>query len=329
MMKNTLKSIFIGLIGLTAINLPLQAMNPNNIEETLKTIINKNKTPKEVQEPVQNWLANNKELVKKMTNPEVCINLKNFIELKKYIQNNKLTDLSTYSYSIKINNLILRFGGPLHYRENINAHWGRPWGTAVTQEDYQKFVKEHGDSFYQNTSRFTNWFNYKNVIDDKKLDQLDTPKCYMVEIPGTSGNICDKTYCIVETALQDSVPLDQAIENITMETLGQLYTAIKEVEVWDTANPENIRMTKDKKFVCVDLEQPNSTSPAEFLNTPLWRHWHNVFCGAEGLYKNLEKAGKVELCAKLKEWAKKDLAEASKNVNMSEERLCGFFANMK
>lgn len=250
-MKISKNTLLIILVLMPMVGCSLQAMKKEDKQDLLGKLIQQNSSSSELDVKIQKWLKNNAELVKKITDSrEITDPKKHYTQTKEELEKQGIVNLSKYNYALKSpdEKYLIRFAGPSYHRENINAQLGRAWETPVTKEDYEKFVSQYGDDFYQNISRFTNWLNYKKAIKENSLDQLVTGNMYLFknESAPESKKISDKNTVIVDSIIK-GVPLNDpyALKNLDSTKLSQLYSVIKQVGLSEAGDGANVLMTPE------------------------------------------------------------------------------------
>jgi hypothetical protein len=252
------------------------------------------KAPEQFQKAVCELVEKHKNLITFINDQKHVLDIGGFCaNLKK--QN--IPNTSSWSVSIPFNvgnkTYFLRLPSPLHKRENWNAQRGEGWNTKFTEETLDKHLKKYGRDTYQTISRFTGNIEAKKIVAENNLSLIELPNSYLFK--GTGDQISDQTSVVVDEWIPNCEPLGdpEVMKNLNTMQLAQLCTFIKKSGLWSVNHESHgsyIKVNqKTGKLILVNLQQPNTTAPDEFLKTPEWRFEHNSLSGFEDLHKLLTR----------------------------------------
>lgn len=196
-----------------------------------------------------------------------------------------LGNKSNYNFVLPLNSeWLIKASGGGNRRENINSYFGHEYGTALSQEQIERFILECGKT-YQTVSRMAYWLRSKEIKNKLNLNRVGVPKKYLVRLPNRSAHIDDTNYVVVAKNIAGAVPITQTDLPRDPEVIKQLTQWIGYSAAW-SVNPENILAHENKAWV-VDLEQPNVHKPTDFFHKNIEIHRSNVLHGWNELETNI------------------------------------------
>jgi hypothetical protein len=168
---------------------------------------------------------------------------------------------------------LIKMAGYPNRRENIVSRVGKPYGTALTDADYEKLGKEladdqfdskmvdgklvlqkpHAPKTFQGMTRLAMYLLAKKAIenDSEIAAHITVPTKYAVHIPGRPEEVSDRNYVTVAQRLevQDVGAFTPAERAAVLKFLGHCPMVFP--------NTENIKRLRDGKVAFVDLETRN------------------------------------------------------------------------
>jgi len=178
---------------------------------------------------------------------------------------------------------LVKIAGPANQRENYNGMLGNPYGTTFeTQEEYDK----HNVSTYQNISRKAHALRLSEWIEQNPEAGIVVPATQLVHVPGADKEVSDKNYIIMEEYVENIGSPGQHPRTL-LSKIPALVRAVVYTGMWDI-NPGQFLISPQGKVVCIDLEQPNNSSPCDFFHKNQDKYVGNVGCGL-GQLEQMEK----------------------------------------